>query len=198
MQNQQLPEELTQRQKDQIEEAIQDVRFDLWTGEEDKILRRIEVEFGFDLPKELQQDAQGVQRGTVELALEIADVNKDQAITAPSEARPLSELQSALGWSGRLGGSSGSGSSGGGSSGSGSSEAADRPAAARRRRLGRAAPTSAPAAAARASTASAPSAISTVWARPSGPRTSRSARRSSRNSGASRRLHCGSRRASRR
>jgi hypothetical protein len=116
VQNQQLPEKLTQRQKDQIEEAIQDVRFDLWTGEEDKILRRIEVEFGFDLPKDLQRDAQGVQRGTVKLALEIADVNKDQKITAPSDARPLSELQSALGV-GALGGLGGSGGSGGGSSG---------------------------------------------------------------------------------
>lgn len=117
VQNQQLPEELTKRQKDQIEEAIQDVRFDLWTGEEDKILRRIEVEFGFDVPKDLQGDTQGVQRGTVEMALEIADVNKDQTITAPSDARPLSELQSSLGVLGGLGGSSGGGSSGGGSSG---------------------------------------------------------------------------------
>jgi hypothetical protein len=120
VQNEQLPEELTQRQKDQIEEAIQDVRFDLWTGEEDKVLRRIEVEFGFELPKDLQQDAQGVQRGTVELALEIADVNKEQTITPPRDARPLSELQSALGVA-SLGGSGGGGSSGGGSSGSGSS-----------------------------------------------------------------------------
>ena len=128
VQNEQLPEELTQRQKDQIEQAIQDVRFDLWTGEQDKVLRRIEVEFGFELPKDLQQDAQGVQRGTVELALEIADVNKEQTITPPRDARPLSELQSALGVAslggsggGSGGGSSGSGSSPGGSSGSGSS-----------------------------------------------------------------------------
>jgi hypothetical protein len=123
VQNQQLPTELTKRQKEQIEKAIQDVRFDLWTGEDDKILRRIEVEFGFDLPKDLQRDTQGVQRGTVELALEIADVNKEQTISPPSDARPLSELQTALGVGslGSLGGSgngSGSGSSGSGSSGS--------------------------------------------------------------------------------
>jgi hypothetical protein len=121
VQNQQLPEKLTKRQKDQIAEAIQDVRFDLWTGEEDKILRRIEVEFGFAVPKDLQSDTQGVERGTVKMALEIADVNEDQTITAPSDARPLSELQSSLGVLGGLGGSSGGGSSGGGSSGGGSS-----------------------------------------------------------------------------
>ena len=134
VQNQQLPTKLTQRQKDQIEEAIQDVRFELWTGEQDKILRRIEVEFGFDLPKDLQRDTQGVQRGTVEMALEIADVNKKQTITSPRDARPLSELQSALGVGslgglggsgGSSGGSSGSGSSGGGSSGSGSGGGSD-------------------------------------------------------------------------
>ena len=118
VQNQQLPKELTQQQKKQIEDAIQDVRFDLYTGKDDKILRRIEVEFGFKLPKTLSQDAQGVESGTVELALEIADVNEDQEITAPKDGRPLSELQSSLGL-GALGGSTGGGS-GSGSSGSGS------------------------------------------------------------------------------
>ena len=124
VQNQQIPRNLTDRQKKQIEEAIQDVQFDLWTGEEDKILRRIELEFGFDVPKNLQQDTQGVERGTVKMALEIADINEDQEIKVPTDARPLSELQSSLGLAGSLGGSSGGtsgGSSGGGSSGSGSS-----------------------------------------------------------------------------
>src|SRR5687768_17063090 len=93
VQNQQVPQELTKRQKDQIEEAIEDVRFDLWTGEQDRILRRIEVEFGFRLPRELRQDAQGVERGNVKMALEISDVNQDQEINPPSNARPLSELQ---------------------------------------------------------------------------------------------------------
>jgi hypothetical protein len=115
--NQQLPTNLTEAQKTQIEKAIQDVRFDMWTGEQDKILRRIEVEFGFELPKALQQDAQGVERGNVKLALEIADVNKEQDIKPPSDARPLSELQNTLGVGGALGGLGGSSGSGSGSSG---------------------------------------------------------------------------------
>ena len=121
MRNQQLPSKLSEKQKTQIEKAIQDVRFDMWTGEEDKILRRVEVEFGFKLPKDLQQDAQGVQSGNIKLALEIADVNKEQEIKPPSNARPLSELQSTLGVGGALGGLGGSsgGASGGGSSGGG-------------------------------------------------------------------------------
>ena len=123
---QQVPTKLTDRQKKQIEDSIQDVRFDLFTGKDDKVLRRIEVEFGFELPKSLSTQAQGVKSGTVKLALEIADLNEDQQITAPKDARPLSELQNQLGLLGGLGGtggsgSSGSGSSSGGSSGSGSS-----------------------------------------------------------------------------
>ena len=111
------------------------MRFDLWTGEEDKILRRIEVEFGFDLPKDLQQDTQGVERGTVEMALEIADVNEDQddhgaqrrapAVRAAERARAWRRSAASVARGGlrRGGGSSGSGSSGGrsrgGSSGGG-------------------------------------------------------------------------------
>ncbi len=124
VQNQQLPQELTSKQKKQIEDSIQEVRFDLYTGKDDKILRRIEVEFGFELPKDLSQDAQGVESGSVDMALEIADVNKEQDITAPKDARPLSELQSSLGLGalgGSTGGGSGNGSSGGGSGSSGGS-----------------------------------------------------------------------------
>ena len=77
-QQQQVPTKLTARQKKQIEDSIQDVRFDLFTGKDDKVLRRIEVEFGFELPKSLSTQAQGVKSGTVKLALEIADLNEDQ------------------------------------------------------------------------------------------------------------------------
>jgi hypothetical protein len=123
VQNQQVPDDLSERQKRQLEEAIQDVRFDLWTGEEDKILRRIEVEFGFEVPRALRQDTQGVEQGNVEMALEIADVNQEQTINPPEDARPLSELQNTLGLGalGGLGGSGGGGSGGSSGGGGGSS-----------------------------------------------------------------------------
>ena len=187
VQTQQLPRSLTERQKKSIEEAIQDVRFDLWTGEEDKILRRIELEFGFDVPKNLQQDTQGVQRGKVELALEIADINKEQDIKPPSDARPLSELQSALGFAGTLGEAPPAAARA-----AAAPRAADRPAAApadrpavAHRAVGRG-PTSAPVAASRVWTASAPSAISIASARPRSLLTSRNAPPFSRNSGSQR------------
>ena len=69
------------RQKPQIEKAIQDVRFDLWTGEEDKILRRLEVEFGFDAPQgRCSRTPRASSAAPSSMALEIADVNKEQEI----------------------------------------------------------------------------------------------------------------------
>jgi hypothetical protein len=121
----QVPQRIPQRTMRQIEESVKAAKFDLWTGTEDKIMRRLEIEFSFDLPEELQSQAQGVSGGTVDIKVEIADLNEDQTIEVPKSARPLSELQNQLGV-GALGlgeglGGGGSGGSSGGSSSGGSS-----------------------------------------------------------------------------
>jgi hypothetical protein len=125
LQNDQVPNRIPERTMKQIEESVKQAQFDLWTGKDDKIMRKLEIEFSFDLPEELRAQAQGVSGGTVKINVEIADLNKDQKIEVPEKARPLSELQSQLGVGalglgeglGGSGGSSGGGSSGGGSSG---------------------------------------------------------------------------------
>ena len=127
LENDQVPQRIPERTQRQIEESVKTAQFDLWTGKDDKIMRRLEIEFSFDLPEELRAQAQGVSGGTVDIKVEIAELNEDQEIKAPKESRPLSELQSQLGVSalglgeGLGGSSSGGGSSGGGSSGGGSS-----------------------------------------------------------------------------
>lgn len=127
LQNEQVPERIPERTLRQIEESVKTAQFDLWTGKDDKIMRRLEIEFSFDLPEELQGQAQGVSGGTVDMKVEIAELNEDQEIEVPKKSRPLSELQSQLGvgalglGEGLGGGSSGGGSSGGSSSGGSSS-----------------------------------------------------------------------------
>jgi hypothetical protein len=125
--SEQVPQRLPRRTMRQIEESVKEAKFDLWTGKDDKIMRRLQIEFSFDLPEELQGQAQGVSGGTVDIKVEIADLNEDQTIEVPKNARPLSELQNQLGLGalglgeglgGGSGGSSGGGSSSGGSSGS--------------------------------------------------------------------------------
>ena len=69
----------------QIEESVKQAQFDLWTGKDDKIMRRLEIEFSFDLPEELRTQAQGVAGGTVDIKVEIADLNEDQEIKVPED-----------------------------------------------------------------------------------------------------------------
>jgi hypothetical protein len=116
---QQIPQGLNSQSRKQIKDSIKKAKVDIWTGKADKTLRRLRLDVAFDLPPALQTQAQGVQGGDVKLDLVVADVNKPQNITAPSNPRPWSELQKQFGNS-TLGSTLG-GSGGGSSSGSGSS-----------------------------------------------------------------------------
>jgi hypothetical protein len=120
---QELPKGLTGANRRQIKDAIKKAKVDIWTGKDDKTLRRLDLQVTFVLPERLKEQAQGVEGGDVKLTLAVSDVNQKQDIKPPANPRPWSELQqqfesSALG---SLGGSSGSGSSSGsGTAGSGS------------------------------------------------------------------------------
>jgi hypothetical protein len=103
-----LPSKLTPEQKKQAADAIKKLSVEIYTGKEDRILRRMVVD--------LTADAQG-EKADVKLDLQLTDVNEDQTIDAPSGAKPFDQLLSQLGGLGGLSGASGSGSgSGGGAS----------------------------------------------------------------------------------
>ena len=114
----QVPEKLTDEQKRQVTEAVKDPRVEIYTGKEDKIMRRMVVNLGVD-------DKASKTTGTVLFDVSIKDLNDDQKIAEPSDAKPFSELLGQLGGLG-LGGSgaasSGSGSSDAPAAGAGSSE----------------------------------------------------------------------------
>ena len=117
---QQVPRGLTSQTRKQLKDSVKKAKVDIWTGKDDKVLRRLQLNLSFVVPAALQGQLQGVKGGDVKLDLEVADVNKPQNIAPPANPRPWSELQqlipqSTLGSS--LGGSSGSGSSGGSGSG---------------------------------------------------------------------------------
>ncbi len=110
----QVPEKLTEEQKRQVTEAVKDPRVEIYTGKEDSILRRMVVNLGVD-------DKGSGTSGTVAFDVSITDLNEDQDIAEPSDAKPFDQLLGQLGGLG-LGGGSGSGSAPAPSSGSGSSE----------------------------------------------------------------------------
>lgn len=105
---------LTPAQRRAAEQAIKGATFDVYSGKDDKILRRLAVRLNFEVPEAQRRQAGGLRSGTVDFSLEIADLNSDQEIKAPTGARPLSELTGALGGLGEaLGGAQGGSGSGG-------------------------------------------------------------------------------------
>ena len=113
---------ITGIEKLELVRSVKSSVVDVYSGKSDRILRRLKVRMDIDVPVEARSQVGGLSTGTVTFDLLLADVNEDQAISAPSgEARPLSELLNRFGLSGlTAGGSDDESSSGGSSSGSGS------------------------------------------------------------------------------
>src|SRR3954469_14061253 len=113
--------QITEDQKKQIQDVVKNPRFDVYAGKDDNVIRRLSADLSFTVPSDKQAQVGGLKSGTLSFSIEFADVGKPQTITAPVNAKPLSELTSQLGGLGNVlgGGASGSGSSGSGASGSG-------------------------------------------------------------------------------
>jgi hypothetical protein len=91
-QSKNVPNELTPGQRDRIVKAVKSARMDLWTGKDDKTLRRIRLLVDLNVPKDQQRSARGLQSGKISFDLTIARLNEDQTVNEPKGARPLSEL----------------------------------------------------------------------------------------------------------
>jgi hypothetical protein len=111
-------ERLSDAQRAAVGRAVKSPHFDVWTGKDDHVLRKLRIAFDFDVAASDRDQTGGLESGKVELTLLIDQVNKPQTITAPKGAHPFAELTQAL--RGALG-TSGGGTGNDGSSGSGSS-----------------------------------------------------------------------------
>jgi len=109
-----LPEKLTDAQKKQAEDAVKDLKVEIYTGKEDSILRRMLISMNVVAPNH------GGGSGALSLDFSLLDLNESQDIKEPSGAKPFDQLLGQLGGLSGLGGSTGSSGSSG-SSGSGSS-----------------------------------------------------------------------------
>jgi hypothetical protein len=113
--------QITPAQKKQIQDVVENPRFDVYVGKDDNVIRRLSSDLSFSVPSDKQAQVGGLKSGTLSFSIEFANVGQPQTIKAPANAKPLSELTAQLGGlSGVLGGtgaSSGSGSSGSGSGG---------------------------------------------------------------------------------
>ena len=101
-------QQLTAEQKQQLEQAIKSVDVQIYTGAQDRILRRLVVHA-------VVHDPQGKGDSALDLDLQFTKVNQDQQISAPANPKPFSEL---LKVTGALNGGGLSGLLGGGGSAS--------------------------------------------------------------------------------
>jgi hypothetical protein len=113
----QIPSTLSDQQKRQIQQAVDSASFNVYTGKDDKILRKLQVKLGFKLSGQQRQQAGGLREGTLTFTLEVDDLNQNQSVNAPANPKPFSELArafSGLGALGRGGAGGGAGAQGGG------------------------------------------------------------------------------------
>jgi hypothetical protein len=123
-QTSQLPRNITPQQQQQIQQAVKTAKVQVWTGSDDKTLRKLQVDLGIQ--------GTGGRSGDLTFILEIDDLNQGQTINPPANAKPLSALTqqlNGLGLGGALGGAGAGGtatapSGSNGSSGSAGSSAA--------------------------------------------------------------------------
>lgn len=107
---QEIPKSLSERDRSQIEGAVKQASIDVWTGDSDHTLRKLQVSVEI-APKDAD-----VKSASIDFTVELSDLNEPQTIEAPKTTRPLQEL---LGqFSGLLGGALGGGSAGGAGGGS--------------------------------------------------------------------------------
>ena len=93
---QSVPSSLDPATRTKIEKSVQQADLDVWTGKADHALRRIRLNVRFDVPEKLRSDATKPEKGTIGLDLTIGGLNEPQAIGAPANPRPVSELTAAL------------------------------------------------------------------------------------------------------
>ncbi len=88
--------QLTAAQREAVQRSVRSSSLDVWTGEDDGLLRRVAVKVDYDVPAAQRESSGGLTQGTIDLGLTLADLNAKQTIRTPSGARPLSELSSAI------------------------------------------------------------------------------------------------------
>jgi hypothetical protein len=98
------PEPLSAEDIAQVGDVVRDPTFHVYVGEEDDIIRRIAGKIEFEVPEEDREGLGGIQSGALEIEVEFADVNGDQEVEAPANARPISDLTESLGGAPGLGG----------------------------------------------------------------------------------------------
>jgi hypothetical protein len=103
------PPRLSEADIRELSEAVENPSFDIYVGKNDDIIRRVSGRVEFEIPKRSRAGLGGLDGGSIVFSVEFRDVNGDQEIEEPANARPLSDLTDSLGAGGLGGGLDGGG-----------------------------------------------------------------------------------------
>lgn len=80
----------------QLEDSVESSSFELWTGEDDRLLRRLKIEakLGFDVPDVLRETFGDVVGAEILFELGVEKPNEPVHVAEPENVRPYSELPS--------------------------------------------------------------------------------------------------------
>jgi hypothetical protein len=92
-----IPEPLSAEDIQRFGEVVRDPSFSVYVGKKDDIIRRVSARLEFAVPEASREELGGLESGTLTFSVEMSDVNGDQEIEAPANARPLSALTRSLG-----------------------------------------------------------------------------------------------------
>ncbi|HEX6115855.1 MAG TPA: hypothetical protein VFY99_02065, partial [Solirubrobacterales bacterium] len=92
-------EEIPDETATQIEEAVSELSFDLYSGADDRILRGFDLDVAFDASAIEGAEDSGVTGGDVSLSTRYGAINSEQTIEAPADAQPIDDLLEQFGLS---------------------------------------------------------------------------------------------------
>jgi hypothetical protein len=100
-----IPRSITPQQQHSIQRSVKSASLDVYTGRDDKTLRRLTINLTLDVPAELRTKPNTLTSGTVSFDLQFSDLNHPQSVSAPRNPQPLSNITNAIpGLGGALGG----------------------------------------------------------------------------------------------
>ena len=107
------PRQLTQEQRDRVERIVQDPKFDVFVGKDDKV-RRLATVLDLEVPEEDRRAAGGAESGRIAFSIEFSNVGRPGPIRPPQDARPIKDLTAQVARMLGAGAGAGAGGAGGG------------------------------------------------------------------------------------
>ncbi len=91
-----FPNGISPATRQKIAHEVQNPRFDVWTGQADKTIRKLEIGLTLPVTGSASTALGGLRSAGIGLSMQYGDLNQPQSITAPTTLRPFSEFQTKL------------------------------------------------------------------------------------------------------